>query len=98
MLHGTIYINTLGDAQAEEFIKTFDLLCRTFEFQSVDISPGGKAQVESSSGATKGIVATDVQLTILNHSQFDECKFRFMQFMGTGLFHIMYWHRQDPHT
>ena len=74
-------------------------MCRTFEFQSVDISPGGKAQVESGSGVTKGIVATDVQLAILNYSQFDECKFRFMQqdLMGTGLFHILYLHGQLKH-
>ena len=62
-------------------------MCRTFEFQSVDISPGGKVQVEPSSGATKSIVATKVMLSMQNYNQFDKCKFRFMK-LDAGLFCI----------
>ena len=80
---------SLGDAQTEEFIKTFDLMCQTFEFQSVDIIAGGKVPVESSSGATKSIVAIKVMIIMQNYNQFDKCKFRFMQrdVAGTGLFY-----------
>ena len=65
-------------------------MCQTFEFQSMDISPGAKVQVEPSSGATKRIVATKVILTMQNYNEFDKCKFRFMQqdVSGTGLFCI----------
>ena len=76
----------LGDAQNEEFIKAFDLLCQTFEFQNVEISCGGKVQIESSSGVTKSIVAKKLSLNMQNYGQFDNCIFRFMQqdVSGTG--------------
>jgi len=79
----------LGDAQTEEFIKAFDLLCKTFEFQNVEISPGDTIQIESISGGTKNIFAKEVSLNMQNYNQFTECKFRFMErdVAGTGWFY-----------
>lgn len=74
----------LGDAQNEEYIKSFDLLCQTFDFQSMDVSCGGKVQLESSSGISKKTVAKKVMLTMQNYDQFKTCQFRIMQQDGTG--------------
>lgn len=70
---------SLGDAQTEEYVKTFELMCKTFEYQSMAVDPGSKVQIESSTGVTKSIVAKEVALTMQNYNQFSNCKFRFMQ-------------------
>ena len=54
----------------------------------MDVSRGGKVQLESSSGGPKSIVAKKVVLTMQNYDQFTRCQFRIMQqdVSGTGRF------------
>ena len=50
----------------------------------MDVSCGGKVQLESSSGTSKKTVAKKVMLTMQNYDQFKTCQFRIMQQDGTG--------------